>query len=210
MAHPDRITPLVGSRICHDLINPLGAISNGVELLSMTPGAGGPEIALISESVEAANARIRFFRIAYGFTSDTQTLEDDEISQVLAGMSLGGRHRLAWSAPGSHPRAEVRLIFLLLQCLETAMPQGGSIEVTGHKGAWGVRGSAERFSDVAGLWSIITKGHDPQDLAAAHVQFALVAMLQEEMGLMIDLVQGSGDISLSITAFDKRADTEAG
>ncbi|MEO0665524.1 MAG: histidine phosphotransferase family protein [Pseudomonadota bacterium] len=197
----DRLTPLVGSRICHDLINPLGAISNGVELLAMTPGAGGPEIALISESVEAANARIGFFRVAYGATSPTQVLEDAEISQILNAMSVGGRQRLKWSAPGSHPRQEVRLIFLLIQCLETAMPQGGQIEVTGHKAAWTIRGLGERLAEIPHLWDIVTKGAELADLAAAHVQFALVAMLQEEMGLMIDRAQSDGQIILRVRPF---------
>ena len=108
------LTPLVGSRICHDLVNPLGAISNGVELLNMTPGAGGPEIALIAESVEAANARIRFFRVAYGAATENQVLEDKEISDILTGMSVGARQNMVWQASGSHPRSEVRMIFLLM------------------------------------------------------------------------------------------------
>ena len=60
------LTALVGSRICHDLISPLGAIGNGLELLQLSGLPQGPEWALIAESVENASARIRFFRIAYG------------------------------------------------------------------------------------------------------------------------------------------------
>ena len=53
---PD-LSALIGSRICHDLISPIGAIGNGVELLMME-GRAGPEVALIAESVAAANAQI--------------------------------------------------------------------------------------------------------------------------------------------------------
>ena len=59
---PD-IAALVGSRICHDLISPIGAIGNGVELIGLTENTSSPELALISESVDNANARIRFFRV---------------------------------------------------------------------------------------------------------------------------------------------------
>ena len=63
----DNIAALIRSRICHDLISPIGAIGNGVELLTMSASAGGsPELDLIADSVHNANARIRFFRIAYG------------------------------------------------------------------------------------------------------------------------------------------------
>ncbi|MEM6479917.1 MAG: histidine phosphotransferase family protein [Pseudomonadota bacterium] len=194
------LTTLVGSRICHDLINPLGAISNGVELLSMTPGAGGPEIALISESVEAANARIRFFRVSYGAASATQVLEDREISEILAGMSVGARQSMVWSATGSHPRNEVRLVFLLIQCLESAMPYGGTIEVTGHKSDWQITGSAETFADLDDLWGILARGEAPSELAAAHVQFALAADLEEEMNLSINCNQSADKIKLTVRA----------
>jgi len=85
------LTSLIGSRICHDLISPLGAISNGVELLSMNGAPIGPEMSLISESVENANARIRFFRIAFGSANETQDVGQKEIQSILHDMSRGGR-----------------------------------------------------------------------------------------------------------------------
>ena len=80
---PD-LAALIGSRICHDLISPIGAIGNGLELLSMS-GAGGPEVALISDSVANANARIRFFRIAFGHASPEQGTSRSEILSILQG-----------------------------------------------------------------------------------------------------------------------------
>ena len=73
---PDKpdLAALLGSRICHDLISPIGAIGNGLELLMMDGSAAGPEMALISESVGNANARIRFFRVAYGLAQGNQRL----------------------------------------------------------------------------------------------------------------------------------------
>ena len=56
------LAQMVGSRLCHDLISPLGAIGNGVELLEMSPDFPGisdsPELRLIAESVAAARARM--------------------------------------------------------------------------------------------------------------------------------------------------------
>ena len=67
------IAALIASRICHDLISPIGAIGNGMELMALSSGQeqSSPELDLISQSVENANARIRFFRIAYGSASST-------------------------------------------------------------------------------------------------------------------------------------------
>ena len=58
MSRPD-ITGLVGARICHDLISPIGAIGNGIELLGLTGVAPGPEMQLISDSAAGAQARVR-------------------------------------------------------------------------------------------------------------------------------------------------------
>jgi len=73
-----RLNDLIGSRICHDLISPLGAIGNGVELLTMSGTSTAPEISLIAESVENANARIRFFRIAFGAASGLSQIGNAE------------------------------------------------------------------------------------------------------------------------------------
>ena len=80
---PD-LAALIGSRICHDLISPIGAIGNGVELLMMDGAAQTPELALIAESVANANARIRFFRLAFGANAAHQKIARSEILSILA------------------------------------------------------------------------------------------------------------------------------
>lgn len=118
------LAALIGSRICHDLISPIGAINNGLELLDMTGMAGGPELDLIADSVDHAGARIRFFRIAYGAAGD-QMLGAPEVSAVLNDLSQGARTRFRWMPETPQQRGDVRLAFLALQCVETALPHGG-------------------------------------------------------------------------------------
>jgi histidine phosphotransferase ChpT len=76
------IAALIASRICHDLISPIGAIGNGMELMALSSGQeqSSPELDLISQSVENANARIRFFRIGfeYPFGGSARGLVDTE------------------------------------------------------------------------------------------------------------------------------------
>ncbi|WP_309665776.1 histidine phosphotransferase family protein, partial [Tabrizicola sp.] len=125
---PD-LAALIGSRICHDLISPIGAIGNGVELMMMDNTGGSPELALIAESVANANARIRFFRVAFGIASGDQRIGKTEVTSILTDMTRGGRLIYAWNSAADLPRREVRLIFLLLQCLETAMAYGGRVQI---------------------------------------------------------------------------------
>ena len=166
------LAALIGSRICHDLISPIGAINNGLELLGMSDARDGPEIDLISESVENASARIRFFRIAYGAASD-QPMGRAEVVSILNDILGGGRLKVAYGPLDEQPRWAVRMAFLAIQCLETSMPYGGRIEISCDAGKWAVTGFSEKTNVDQALWDVMT-GADPVDLAPAHVQFALL------------------------------------
>lgn len=170
---PDLVA-LIGSRICHDLISPIGAISNGVELLMMDGTTMGPEIALISESVANANARIRFFRVAFGASDSDQRLGRPEVQSILTDLTRSGRLNIDWRGPADLPRREVKLAFLCIQCLETAMAFGGRITVDHFDGRWSLLGEAAKLKLDAKLWDVLSQSADAKDITAAHVHFALI------------------------------------
>ena len=175
-AKPD-LTALLGSRICHDLISPLGAIGNGLELLAINGSTAGPEMALISESVANASARIRFFRVAYGAAAATARLGRPEIVSILSDTGRGGRLTIDWQVAGDLPRREVKLAFLAIQCLETAMPYGGRLTVTRNSGRWQATGTAPKLKSYPELWGLLTDpaGEAQDELTAGQVQYALLA-----------------------------------
>jgi len=183
------LTALLGSRICHDLISPIGAISNGVELLQMAGDANGPEIELISESVCNANARIRFFRVAFGAASPGQMIGASEIKSILDDMTRGSRLNIDWRAAGEQLRQEVKLAFLMLQCLETAMPWGGQITVSCDSGIWGISGTSDRTKIDQALWNTLSSADQQTEIGAAEVQFLLLPMLLSASGreLLLDI-----------------------
>lgn len=173
---PD-LAALIGSRICHDLISPIGAIGNGVELLMLEGTAQGPEVALISESVAHANARVRFFRVAFGASSGDQRIGRREVADILAGVTRGGRVEVDWQGPPEMARREVKLAFLLVLCLETAMPQGGRITVTRNDSRWLLLGEATRLKVDPDLWEVLSNPAALTEIGPAQVHFLLV---QEE------------------------------
>ncbi|MEM6373868.1 MAG: histidine phosphotransferase family protein [Pseudomonadota bacterium] len=166
------LAALIGSRICHDLISPIGAINNGLELLGMSDDREGPEIELITESVENASARIRFFRIAYGAASE-QPMGRSEVVAILRDMTGGGRLKVAYGPMDDQPRWAVRMVFLAVQCLETSMPYGGRIEISCASGQWAISGYSEKSNPDPNLWAVL-QGEELETLAPAHVQFALL------------------------------------
>ncbi len=181
MTDPD-LAALVGSRICHDLISPVGAIHNGIELLSLQGAGMGPELSLISDSVDSASAQIRFFRVAFGTVSDGQMLGERDIRRTLVQVTSGGRLRVDWRAEGDLRRDEVQLAFLGLLCLETALPAGGEVIVQTDT-AWRLDARGTKLSVDPALWDRLGPApHATGDLAPAHVQFALLPRCAAEMG----------------------------
>lgn len=193
MRRPD-VTSLVGSRICHDLVSPLGAIGNGVELLELSGLPQTPEMNLIAESVANANARIKFFRVAYGGAQADQTMGRAEIAGTLAAAARGGRLSYFWSVEGSQPRREVRAVFLLLQCFETAMPLGGDISIARDGAAWELTGEADRLMIDEPLWSSMLSNRARPQVTASQVQFLLLPEALAEMGRPLALKLGPDKI----------------
>ena len=173
---PDRpdLTALLGARICHDLISPIGAISNGVELLMMEGSTKSPELALISDSVTHANARIRFFRVAFGSSGGDQRLGRAEILAILTDLTRGGRLSIDWNSPPDLPRRDVKLAFLLIQCLESALAYGGKIVLTQTDGRWLISGRAPKLKIDAALWEVLVNPAAVAEIGPAQVQFLLV------------------------------------
>ena len=168
------LSALIASRICHDLISPIGAIGNGVELLTLERGGSDrPEFALIAESVANANARIRFFRVSFGAASGEQRLARTEVLSILTDLGRAGRITYAWTSQGDLSRRDVRLVFLLLQCLETFLPYGGRVEVTEGATSWTLRAEAQRMKIDPALWDILTIPDTDARVEAGHVHFAL-------------------------------------
>ena len=173
------LAALIGSRICHDLISPVGAINNGLELLAMSGAMAGPELELISDSVLNANARIRFFRIAFGAAGDQQ-MGRAEIISVLDDIGKAGRLKYQWNLAEGCSRSEVRMAFLAALCLETALPYGGLISVSCTDGKWTVVGEGRKISIEAPLWGHVDTSDTSATLTPAQVQFAMLAVAAQE------------------------------
>ncbi|SEQ20620.1 histidine phosphotransferase ChpT [Loktanella sp. DSM 29012] len=188
------LATLVGSRICHDLISPIGAIGNGVELLSMG-GGGADEMDLISGSVGQASARIRFFRIAYGAAHADQTVAGTEVSSILRDMAAAGRMQYDWTITGQMSRPLARIALLSAQCMESAMPGGGKITVmlddTLH-----VIANADRIAADTALWLPLEDLATEHVHSAAQVQFALLPRAVLEAGLTLTVMQSDTTISM--------------
>ncbi len=131
MSASEDLSALVSSRICHDLISPVGAIGNGLELLLMThnPRDFGPEFGLIQESVDKASAQIRLYRVAFGKAEAESKVSGSEIMKALDVCYDEGRVQVRAQLPRELLRADVKCALLALMCVERGLRRGGDVEI---------------------------------------------------------------------------------
>lgn len=164
---------LMGSRLCHDLIGPLGAISNGMELLEMTTENTTPEMELIRQSVDNVNARIKLFRIAFGLAGAEQQVGRAEVAGILQAYFAPSRVEAIWHVQEDMPRRETKAALLAMLCAEGALPLGGTVDIRRTEGRWHITGSGPRIRIVEEAWNHLA-GTAPVPEGAPHVHFALL------------------------------------
>ncbi len=197
MTHKPDLAALVGSRICHDLISPVGAISNGMELIELAGTASAPELSLINDSVANANAKIRFFRVAFGHASADQQVGEQEILTMLDNMSIGARMMVDWRVEGAVDRAELRLAYLAILCFESALPFGGVVSIERSGTTWSLKGESEKMRVNDMLWNALETGSLPEDLTPNQVQFGLAPHFAKSLGRGIKTSRTETQLDLS-------------
>ncbi len=197
MSEKPDLAALIGSRICHDLISPIGAIANGMELLALG-GSAGPEIALISDSVANAGAKIRFFRVAFGIALPDQRISRTEVQAILADLERsGGRIRFDWQGDADLSRLAVKAAFLMILCLESAMPYGGEISFGPAAGEAVLTGRSARMKIDDGLWGRLSDAPGKADIGASEVHFALLAEEMRRQGRQARAGFAEGEIRIT-------------
>lgn len=151
-----RVLELLASKLCHDLVSPVGAIRNGLELIeemredaeadpdsvseltnaALGQGFLGEAVALIDHSSSQADRRLRVFRLAYGVAGREQRGFADA-RDAAAGWIAGGRSALDWPERTPDPalgerRGVAKLLLNMVVLAEEALPYGGRITVAGE------------------------------------------------------------------------------
>jgi histidine phosphotransferase ChpT len=127
------LAALVASRVCHDVISPVGAIVNGLELMEDGADEATAELALdlIRKSAKTASARLQFCRIAFGAAGSAGSAIDTRDAQQVAGNFFNDeRTSVDWQVPAAYlPKNRVKLLLNLLMLAAAGIPRGGVIRV---------------------------------------------------------------------------------
>ncbi len=127
------LAALLSSRICHDVISPVGAIVNGLEVLEDEKDAEmrGFALDLIKKSARTASARLQFCRLAFGAAGSAgAAIDTGDAEQVARGLLVDDKTQLEWHAPRVlMPKNKVKLVLNLCLIAAAAIPRGGVIKV---------------------------------------------------------------------------------
>lgn len=160
-----QLAELMAARLCHDLVGPIGAVANGVELLG--DGSAGPDAevtGLIASSARQATRRLQWFRVAFGSASGLPSAAMfGETRRLALGLFEDSRVALNWAEPDAATEAiasreaakfALNLSLVALECL----PRGGSVEV---------RIAPDRNAVKVSVAAIGTAARLPDDMQAA-------------------------------------------
>lgn len=181
--NPD-LSALVSARLCHDLVSPLGAVGNGIELMEMNAGSRSKaEFALISDSLDTALGKLRFLRIAFG-PADPGARQSLEEAGAISAAAFQGRFAVAWDREVADiPRQMAKVIYLALLCLEKSLPQGGTVVVRASEDTAELTVEGRRTAASPELWAHVLEGQPPPRIGPDAVQFVLLrACLEVEGG----------------------------
>ncbi len=127
------LAALLCSRVCHDVISPVGAIVNGLEVLEDDQDESMRVFALelIAKSARQASARLKFARLAFGAAGSAgASIDLADAENVAKGMFADEKTKLEWSAPQAlFPKNKVKLLLNLVMIATSAIPRGGVIDV---------------------------------------------------------------------------------
>jgi len=181
------ISNIVASRICHDIISPIGAIHNGLELISMTASLDvkSPEMALIHDSCQDARARIEFFRVAFGTYQTGQMMDAPKVQNIADAIYTAPRFDLHWHLESAIDRTWAQVIYMGLMCVERQLTLGGTIDVTADTDHIKITATSERPTVAHLGWERLSPDLDELP-APADVQFHLLPNIAGAYGFAVE------------------------
>src|SRR5215218_3966827 len=127
------LAALLCSRVCHDLISPVGAIVNGLEVLDDNPKPEDRDFALdlIRKSARTASAKLQFCRLAFGAAGSAGAqIDTGDGEKVTRGLMEDEKTKIAWNVPRLLlPKNRVKLLLNMMLMAGQSIPRGGQITV---------------------------------------------------------------------------------
>ena len=210
---PLELAALVASRVCHDVISPVGAIVNGLEVLDEEKDESMREFAmdLVQKSARQASAKLQFSRLAFGASGGAGAeIDMADAGRCTAALMEREKAELDWQVKAPLlPKHHAKLLLNLVIIALNSVARGGRITVTAEREpdetVIRIVAEGDRAKLPAGVREVIAEGAMPNPLDAHAVQPLYAALLAREAGLGVTATQEENRVILGA-----RSTTNAG
>lgn len=195
---------LLVSRVCHDLVSPVGAVVNGLEVLADERDAAmrADALRLVASSAEQAAARLQFARIAFGAAGSAGAeLDLSEVGRIVRGLVKGGKVEVIWQAASVNwPKDWAKLLMNATLLAADGLPRGGRVvvETTGDGSTPGftvnATGQGARLLEEADK---AARGEPSAPLDGRSIQPFLAHRLARSLNAGLTIVAGEGSIHIA-------------
>ncbi|MEP1209695.1 MAG: histidine phosphotransferase family protein [Rhizobiaceae bacterium] len=198
------LAALLASRVCHDIISPVGALANGLEVLEEDQGEEMRQFAmeLITKSAKSASAKLKFSRLAFGASGSAGASIDTGEAEEVVGLFMDGEKAdYTWQGVRSLvPKNRVKLLLNLVLISLGAIPRGGNVAISidgeGEQATFSLRCSGPK-ARVPGEFVDMLNGTLEGDMSAHAIQPYYAILLAKESGLSLSATVDGEDVVLA-------------
>jgi len=195
---------LLVSRVCHDLVSPVGAVVNGLEVLEDETDMAmrADALRLVAASAEQAAARLQFARIAFGAAGSAGAeLDLAEVGRIMSGLLKGGKVELVWQAEAVNwPKDWAKLLMNAVLVGADSLPRGGKVYVetsrAGHAPKFTVRAAGTIARMTPEVERALT-GEPAGVLDGRSIQPYLTHQLSKTIGAVLGTAAAEGEVRLT-------------
>ncbi len=182
------LAALLCSRVCHDLISPVGAIVNGLEVLEEDKDEETRTFALdlIKKSAGTASAKLQFCRLAFGAAGSAGAqIELGDAEKAARGLLEDGKTTLVWNLPRELvPKNRAKLLLNMLVVATAAIPRGGTLTAEPRDGGYRIT-AAGLNARVTAATAELLSGNPTHTVDAHAIQPLYTGLLARECGLTV-------------------------
>lgn len=199
------LAALLCSRVCHDLISPVGAIVNGLEVMEEAKDESNRTFALdlIKKSAGTASAKLQFCRIAFGAAGSAGAQIDlGDAESISRGFLEDDKTKLAWNLPRVLlPKNRVKLLLNMLLVAAQAIPRGGQLTVdpigTGDAVGFKVSAAGPNAKILPAVAALLGGDAGSEALDAHRIQPFYAALLAKDCGLKAAMAMDGDKVVVS-------------
>jgi histidine phosphotransferase ChpT len=201
------LAALLCSRVCHDLISPVGAIVNGLEVLAEDKDQATQEFALelIKKSSRTASAKLQFCRIAFGAAGSAGAqIDSGDAETISRGFFEDDKTKLTWNLTRAIlPKNRIKLLLNMLIIAGQAIPRGGTLTVdgigSGETTGFSIRAQGTNAKVAATVAPLLAGEGGDEGVDAHRIQPFYTGLLARSCGVTVNIAAEPDTVVVATT-----------